>query len=242
MASYRELVYMVLDEVKLISDDSYYTEEHILFLLNKYRVAILKKMYESGKKQLSDSNYQTLCLHLERTNDGVCGKGTYLKSKEAVPYTIPIGNTRAFAGDYFSRDINYVSMDRMRYVGANKYTSKLTYATIGPDNHLYLKSANPNFSYLSRIKVRAIFEDAEEASTLSCDSDDEKCTDALDKKFPIEEGLIPDIIKMVMTEILGAAYRPKDDTNNANDDISDIATFIRRNMKSPITKAIEGND
>lgn len=242
MASYRELVYMVLDEVKLISDDSYYTEEHILFLLNKYRVAILKKMYESGKKQISDSNYQTLCLHLEKKDDGVCGKGTYLKSKEEVPYTIPIGNTRVFAGDYFSRDINYVSMDRMRYVGANKYTSKLTYATIGPDNHLYLKSANPNFSYLSRIKVRAIFEDAEEASNLSCDKDDITCKDSLDKHFPIEEGLIPDIIKMVMQEILGAAYRPKDSVNDASDDLSDIAYFIRRNMKKPLAKAIEGDE
>jgi hypothetical protein len=37
MSKVKELVYMVLDEVKLLSDDAYYTEEHIVFLLGKYR-------------------------------------------------------------------------------------------------------------------------------------------------------------------------------------------------------------
>ena len=34
MSTYRELTYMVLDQLKLASDDSYYTEDHVKFLLS----------------------------------------------------------------------------------------------------------------------------------------------------------------------------------------------------------------
>ena len=40
----RELVFMCMDEVKLHSDDSFYTEDHLVFLLNKYRSFVLKEV------------------------------------------------------------------------------------------------------------------------------------------------------------------------------------------------------
>ena len=47
---------------------------------------------------------------------------------------------------------------------------------------------------------------------------------------------------MVVKELLGASYRPKDSINNSNDDLSDIVAWVRRNMKTPVQKQIEGND
>ena len=77
-----------------------------------------------------------------------------------------------------------------------------------------------------------------------CDDDvlGEKDCDILDKKFPIEGELIPLLIQSVVKELIGAAYRPRDIYNNALDDISDLATFIRRNDKSQLNKQIEGSD
>lgn len=43
MSTYRELVYMVHDEMKRVSDDAFYTDEHVIFLLNKFRSYILKE-------------------------------------------------------------------------------------------------------------------------------------------------------------------------------------------------------
>lgn len=40
--TYREAIYAILDLLKQSSDDSYYTEEHALFLVSKMRAAILK--------------------------------------------------------------------------------------------------------------------------------------------------------------------------------------------------------
>jgi hypothetical protein len=42
MSTYREMIHMVLDELKVISDDSHFQEEHVMFLLDKYRGFLLK--------------------------------------------------------------------------------------------------------------------------------------------------------------------------------------------------------
>lgn len=50
MATYREIVYMVLDELKINSDDKYFEEEHVMFLMDKYRAFLLKQRYSDIKK------------------------------------------------------------------------------------------------------------------------------------------------------------------------------------------------
>ena len=52
MNTYKELVYMCLDELKGSSDDFTYTEDHIVFLLTKYRVFLLKQRYSDIKKPI----------------------------------------------------------------------------------------------------------------------------------------------------------------------------------------------
>jgi len=44
----------------------------------------------------------------------------------------------------------------------------------------------------------------------------------MDKTFPIEEALISPLVELVMKEILGVKYIPKDDENNASDDMSNV--------------------
>ena len=58
--TYREIVYSILDLLKQSSDDSFYTEEHVLFLVSKMRAAILKQTYANIKKEIPESNYQTI--------------------------------------------------------------------------------------------------------------------------------------------------------------------------------------
>jgi hypothetical protein len=42
MATYREITYLILDELKTNSDDSFFEREHVLFLMDKYRAFLLK--------------------------------------------------------------------------------------------------------------------------------------------------------------------------------------------------------
>lgn len=226
MSTYRELVYLCLDELKLHSDDAVFTEDHIIFLLNKYRAFLLKQRYSDIKKQIPESNYQNVCLDLIQVpaiSGEPCEGGVYLRSKEKVPFLMKIGNPRVYPIDYYQGEITYVSRDRMRYVGYNKYLQNIIYASLGPDNYLYFKSFNPQFLYLEKVRMTGIFEDPNIASQLQCDKNDSSCS-ILDTTFPIEEALIPPMVELIVKELLGAEYRPEDKTNDAKDGLSEVTT------------------
>lgn len=225
---YKDIVYMVLDEIKSTSDDAFFTEEHVLLLVNNYRNFILKQRYSDIKKPIPESNYQTICLNLIQVPAiaGVpCGGGTFLRSKEKVPFMMKIGTPKVYPINYYLGEITYVSRERMRYVGYNKYLQNIIYASLGPDNYLYLQSSNPQYLYLEKIRLTGIFENIESVSDLLCDdSGDSINCDIMDKTFPIEDALVPPIIELVVKELLGAEYIPKDETNDAKDELPEITS------------------
>lgn len=226
--TWREVIYMVMDELKLMSDDASFTEDHIAFLLGKYRSFILKQRYYTDiKKAISESNYQTICLDLIEVpaiSGEVCEGGSYLRSKDKIPVTLMIGNPRVYPIDYYQGEIAYISRDRMRYVGYNKWMKNIIYCSIAPDGYLYFKSWNPQFLYLEKVKFTAIFEDADEVSGLTCDNDEGTACDLLDRTFPIEEALVPPLIELVVNELRKAEYAPSDENNNADDDLDEANT------------------
>ena len=228
MSTYKELVYMCLDELKLYSDDALYTEEHIMFLLEKYRTFLIKQRYSDVKKQIPESNYQTICLDLIEVpaiSGEPCEGGSYLRSKEKIPFLMKIGNPRVYPIDYYQGEITYVSRDRMRYVGYNKYLQNIIYASLGPDNYLYFKSFNPQFLYLEKVRMTGIFEDTLAASELQCpDENGDTVCDVLDREFPIENALIPPLIQLVVEELTKAEYKPEDKENNSDDDLSEVVS------------------
>ena len=219
----RELVFMCMDEVKLHSDDSFYTEDHVVFLLNKYRSFVLKKELEKENKQLSSTNGQTICLDLIeiRDEDNPCG-GSMLRTEQTIPNLVNDCKVSLYPVNYFEGDhIIYTTMERMRYTIYNKWTKNLIYAAKGPDNYLYLKSSNPQYLYLEKLRMKAIFEDFESAAQYACDDAGEELNcDILDMKFPIENALVPIVIELVVKELLGVKYQPRDTHNNAADDAS----------------------
>lgn len=225
---YKDIVYMVLDEIKSISDDAFFTEEHVILLVNNYRNFILKQRYSDIKKPIPESNYQTICLNLIQVPAiaGVpCEGGTFLRSKEKVPFMMKIGTPKVYPINYYLGEITYVSRERMRYVGYNKYLQNIIYASLGPDNYLYLQSSNPQYLYLEKVRLTGIFENIESVSDLLCDdSGDSINCDIMDKTFPIEDALVPPIIELVVKELLGAEYRPKDETNDAKDELSEVTS------------------
>ena len=219
----RELVFMCMDEVKLHSDDSFYTEDHVVFLLNKYRSFVLKKELDKENKQLSSTNGQTICLDLIeiRDEDNPCG-GSMLRTEQTIPNLVNDCKVSLYPVNYFEGDhIIYTTMERMRYITYNKWTKNLIYAAKGPDDYLYLKSSNPQYLYLEKLRMKAIFEDFESAAQYACDDAGEELhCDILDMKFPIENALVPIVIELVVKELLGVKYQPRDTHNNAADDAS----------------------
>lgn len=224
--TYREATFMVLDELKGMSDDFSFTQDHIIFLLDKFRAFLLKQRYFNNlRKAISESNYQTICLDLIEVpaiSGEPCEGGTYLRSKNKIPVTLLIGNPRVYPMDYYQGDIAFISRDRMKYVGYNKWMQNIIYCSLGPDHYLYFKSNNPQFLYLEEVKFTAIFEDASRVSELTCDNDEGSACNLLDRTFPIEEALVQPLIELVVNELKRAEYSPSDEQNNADDDLDEV--------------------
>ena len=224
MATFNQIAYMIYDELGLGSDDERLNIDHIFFLMGYYRSYILKQQYTNAKKTIPLSNYQTICIDIEYTND--CLRGSSVKSIQEIPDFVNLNSTDSVTinpiGDLFN-NIEYalISEGRFRFVGNNKWLSKIIYFTVGTDKHLYLKSTNPNFKYLKKVEVNALFEDALEAAKLNCNEDGSNC-DYLNSKYPFEESLIPLLIEMVVKELTPTIYKPEDDINNASDDLTGL--------------------
>ena len=229
MATYREIIYMCLDKLKLYSGDSDFTPEHIKFSIDKYRALLLERKYKDVRKgDIPQVNYQTLCLDLIQV-PGIPGddcSGVYLRSTHKIPSLIRIGIRRVFPVDYFTSEMfTWVSKERMQYVGYNPWLKSVIYVTKGVDGYLYLKSSNTQFLHLKKIKLDAIFYNTEEAMSLSCDSEASEC-DIMDKEFPLEEGLVEPLVQMIVQDYAGLKYLPSDKVNNSKDDMDGMASAI----------------
>lgn len=224
MSTFREMIYMCLDRLKMQGDDAYFNEDHVKFLLKKYRASVIKEIIEKKKFEalfMSEIYNQELCVDLEQTYaiDGLPCEGIYLKSTEKIPAILY--GLQVYPESYFKATITLVNKDRMKYVGHNKWLKNIIYATIAPDRYLYLTSANPQFMYMEKIKLSAIFDDPEEAYEMQCCNCDSEC-DPLDASFGIEEAYTPYIMDSVVQALTSAQYQPEDKKNNASDDFADI--------------------
>lgn len=229
----KEIVYTILDLCKASgSDDSYITEEHVLFLCKKYRAFLIKKEQEKEKTSTdiaSEFEYQEICLELEKTatmDGNPCISGCYVRTKNKIPKILENTTPRIYPVDFYKGiNICFVPKDKMRYIGTNKYMQNIIYCSIGTDFHLYLNSCNPQFIYLRKLKMSAIFEDFEEVAKLACDNNGDNSSascDPFEQEFPIREYLVPTLIELVAKSITGALYKPVDTKNDAKDNLSEI--------------------
>lgn len=240
MSTYREAVYLCIDFIKSFSDDATIVPEHVAYLIDKQRAYLLRQIYgKDPKKAVPTSNYQTVKLNLVAvpalSGFKTCGFDI-LKSEEKIPAIMKIGNPKIILDEYvIGNMITLVDNDRFQYVGNNKYLNNIIYATIGNDGYLYLKSNNIQYLYLKHIMLSGVFEDPSKLNDILAGCDCENC-DFLDTEIPIEETLLIPLLEAVITELKSAIYTPQDPANNANDDLADVAAFIRQNMKDRYIK------
>lgn len=227
---------MILDRIKGSSDDFEYTEEHILFLMGKYRSFFLKQQYKAGIELINQSNYQTICLDLEKNNKGICEDIELISTKE-IPSILSITSPIIYPS-YDNINIVYVNKDRYRFVGHNKYMTNIIYACKGFDNKLHIKSNNPQFLYLTSVKMYGLFDDFEKAFEMSCDEN--KQCDIMDSEFPFENDLVPQMCDTIYNTLTNSVYKPSDTINDGSDSLATLANFLRNNMKSDLQKAIDG--
>lgn len=205
------MVYMVLDQLKAMSDDFYYTEDHILFLLDKYRAFLLKQKYRTPKSVILNSNFMTIEV-------AASPKGNF---------DIPGVSILEIATPRIPDDPswNYCSPERFPFVGNNKFLQSIKYFTV--DQGVFkTKPDEENFDSPIRIplKLKAVFE-----SPTSVYKYLKK--DPIDEIFPLEEALISPLLEIVSKDLSQNQYKPEDKLNNATDDFGKIGMVATQNEK-----------
>ena len=237
MTTYREAIYMCLDLLKGIGDDFTYTEDHIAYLLDKFRALLLKQRYGNDpKKHVPYSNYQTVTV----TFNNIDKPKDIIKSDNQIPYMLQLGIPRIITPeeDYYNYRFEFTSRERLPFTGNNKYTAMINYCAINEDNYVLYKTKPEQWVNIDEIKVTpssfqivGIFENPREIA--------DNNVDELDRNLPIEEGLVTTLIEMVVKELANSVYRPTDDMNDNRDDNASMQSFIARNMKSDLAKQIQ---
>lgn len=228
----KDIAYACLDLAKAsTSDDSYLTIDHCIFLCKKYRAFLIKKEQEKNRgsqEVASEFEMQQICIDLEKVpaiDGSACTGGYYLRSTKPIPKILEGYQPKIYPIDYYQgTNISFVSRDRMRYTGSNKYLQNIIYSSLGPDLHLYLNSSNPQFLYLKKLRISAVFDDFESVADLLCDDAGESTPcDVLDAEFPIREHLVPPLIELVVKALNGSKFQPVDARNEAKDTLPEQA-------------------
>jgi hypothetical protein len=120
MRSYRELVFSVLDSVKIFSDDSVWETDHIVSILNKYRGLLFTQKYKGKKVEIPFAYYQRLKVYFD---DSSMNSGL-LKSTKQLPNILDTTNlyqyTFVHADGMNSFNMNFINPQRFKSVGYNK--------------------------------------------------------------------------------------------------------------------------
>lgn len=254
MSKYKELIYICIDLAKTISDDSVINEGHVMFLLHKYRSSLLAQKYANSSGHIAASNYQTICIDLEKVEyspecQDKClftdGGDKYLRSIREIPSVMSIGNPRLVGEGMLRSIFTIVPIERMDTVGYSSWLKNIIYGAFGYDKHLYLKSGNLNFMDEERVYLSAVFEDPVAANEMTHCEGDGNCgcnadCDIYERDFPIEESLQAQLIALVIRDVVGASMRPKDAANNAQDDLANLVAYINTALKDRYSKAALG--
>lgn len=232
MTTYREAIYMCLDLLKGMSDDFTYTEDHVAYLLDKFRAYLLKQRYGNDpKKHVPYSNYQNIEVTFNNTKQ----YKKIIKSDNTIPNMLQLGIPRITIENeyYYNYKFELTSRERLPFTGNNKFTSMINYCAINEDNHVLYATKDNQWSKEGKINpssftITAIFENPREVEAMD-----------LDSNIPLEETLITTLIEMVVKELAGSMYIPSDNANNNRDDKASLANVIQTNMKSNFAKQLE---
>ncbi len=223
MSTYNEIAYMIYDSLGLGTDNSRVEIDHVYYLMKEARNSILNQRYIYAKKLIPIANYQTICLDLEHNVD--CITGEEVKSIQEMPSLLNLNGGESVIitpiGDMFSvLEWTYIDNQRFKAVGYNKWLKNISYFTTGHDNHLYLKSNNPNYKYIKKVTVSALFNDPLKAAELDCSL--EKDCNIYDTPFPLEDTLVLPLIELVVEQLTPVVYKPIDEENNAADNLAGL--------------------
>ncbi len=219
----RTIIYTVLEKLKIYSGDSKITPELISSMIDTKRAMLLKSRFSRNSWNIPIEIKQEICMSLEHvdTISGFSLAGKTIKTSESIPKSIKIrgkdGPLLVRKEDGTTIPINIIPIERLPYVGNNKWTGMLTYACTDYDGKLILTSLSDKLKFLKKIRVTNVFESPEDVYSLECKDNNYSSTEPWDMEYPVESSMVDELIEMIVKDIFNTIRIPEDKTNDSDD-------------------------
>lgn len=205
--TYREFVYLVFDELKILSDDKLWEPDHVIVMLHKYRALLIKQRYSHKKMDIPRIFFQEYEVNFR------LDEGFSYETLEPIPEILNLNGytLSTFIRHYSSKNkLEIISPERIKNLIRNKWTNKIDYFAISHKGIALINSTDPTDTQGKFIFLNAIFEDPSLVFP--------KSENILDQLIPCEASMITEIMEMCTKE-LGTFDKVTGDTiNNAADD------------------------
>lgn len=227
--TYNQIAFDILELLKnsQISDDTDISLEHILYHVNNQRALWLRNEYNKPGRKIDQHLIQDFgCLLLIEVDAAECCTittgCTVLRTEKKIPALIELHSGSALMRvgpvNKLAAPYSITSGTVASYRKHNKYTGNDIQAVFLND-YIYLIIPNVMYQGLDYINVRGVVADPADMINFRCDSEGTPCF-SYDDEYPINNWMIPYIKEQVMAQFGMSIQIPKDNDNNAKDNLS----------------------
>lgn len=210
--TYKDVIYLVLNELKQTSDDIQLEEGELAVLLNIARAVVLKQRLGNNKVEIPREVIQTIPFKISLKESTLISDRNF--------NTLNLNGNHLFYNVildlYPDKFVELVTLDRFKYVYNNKWLQNIVYATIGKTNKIYLKAPSDIMAEFTNpsVKINATFEGILDDPREAYPYED----NYLDLDFAINSDLLRPIIELVIADIVKHMSIPEDIVNNGKND------------------------
>lgn len=227
MATFNQLIYDTMEIIRgnKISDDTNIDERQVEYHWNTQRALWIRNEYNKPGRSISASIEQDLgCLDLVTADAADCcdldSHCTVLRTDLILPKPIELHSGPAITRVGFVNKLNvpfsFTSYQKAIYTMNGKYSGKKGVLAFLLNGRIYILTKDPLVQLVDKINVRGVFENPSELASFNCDTG--VCFSYGDT-YPIEAWMIPYIKEQVLNQLGIALKIPKDETNDAKEDL-----------------------
>lgn len=226
MAKTSEIIYDIREILNEYSDDSNYSDEHILYLYNLKREKALRQLYDDKSRNFDKIVQQSLCLTLNEIDKGLCGitvDCSVLRSTQTLPKLLAVRNRDTLlsvtASVMLSKSFKIIDYFQADLILSRPYSNGI-YVTFDTEGYLYLFSKTPEHKLINSVFITGVFSNPSELenynNSCSCETIVESCF-TVDSEYPAPAYIIDMARDEIIKLLLIKEQSKLDEQNNSSD-------------------------
>lgn len=244
----RKMIYSIKEDFNQYSDDNFFSDEHLMYLIDTLREDYIDRTYSNPAKVLPESLYVKLCMELEEYPNSCSEDVNILRTKLPLPnYFMFPGRSylKHFSlGSVMLKYVNRIEIERVPYFKASRFSSSQLYYSIDGDGRLLIISSDRTLLNES-VSVNMIPRSFEETLKFRCgpcqENEENDCLDIMDIPYPID-GTIHTVILNTLKQQIYTKFNIVEDKVNDGDNTQQTPHYPTKNYRRNVDRDANRED